>query len=148
MIQILMAITVIAGEHNINNRNSDIAMRLAHSIGKYAGYIGNSDQTIDYEVVDKPGEPTYLGFATVQIRSNSQDVFDLSIDIKDKKVYDFNRCFVFEYPILIKAGWNNSQNDRRRKIYNYDMLKNGCKQYGIIKRKGDEARNLFIHSAE
>jgi hypothetical protein len=112
-------------------------LQLAQSIGDYAGYTRSPLRSMDYEITDRPGEPVYPGFISAQVMVNAHDVFDLSVRISDGRVFDFTGCYFFDYPFLRKGMASARLRMRDLKL---TMEANGCVDFRILRRPGDEAR--------
>jgi hypothetical protein len=140
----LAAAAVIATTKNLESSSVAHAMHVAHLVGQYAGYTPNKLRKIDYDLGDDPRKPAYPGFVTIQLLTNGQNVFDLSIDAHSGRVFDFLYCLVFEYPVLYHRS-PRLTGPSRRALYDKAMAQNGCDSYQILRRRGDEGRRLRVH---
>lgn len=141
---LLAAAATIGTTKNQESRSVANAMHVAHLVADYAGYTPNKWRKIDYDLGNDPEKPAYPGFITIQILTNGQNAFDLSIDRHSGRVFDFLYCLVFEYPVLYH-GSPRLTDRARRALYNKTMAENGCDNYTILKRRGDEGRRLPVH---
>lgn len=126
-------ITASAGVFGLSDQGA--ALRLAHQIARYDGYIQSNGRHIEYEITDPVGNPTYPGYVTVQIRSNLQTIFDVSVNTSKNTAYDFTRCLAFDYPFMKSRKSTKSGNHVMIKSL---MLKNGCDAYRVLRRRGQE----------
>ena len=117
---------------------TESAMKIARQIGNYDGYTPSKNRLIEYEVTDRPRDPTYRGFITIQLRTGAQGVFDLSIRKRDGMVFDFTRCLAFDYSFLREQSPAPGRLSRRAN-FRATMEANGCPSFRILRRAGDEA---------
>ena len=119
------------------------ALRIAHAIGDYAEYTPSDARKIDYEVTDSPSHPAYAGYITIQLMANGHAIFDMSINEDSGQVVDFNRCIVFEYPVIRSAEMKLGIQIGKRLSYAAMMGANGCERYHVLRRPGDEAKTTL-----
>jgi hypothetical protein len=133
MIAGLAAISVMSGSWA--PANSDLvesALQIAHAIARHEGYTPSRTRQIDIEITDEPKKPAYPGFVTVQIRSNSQTAFDVSVGGSPRIAADFLRCLVFAYPIRPLKTY------RTRGRYVASVMRaHGCSEFKTLSRRGD-----------
>jgi len=110
------------------------ALEVARQVGTRMGYRPGTGH-VEYEVTDGPHNPEYAGFRTVQVRNGLQTAYDLSVELKSGRVFDFAHCLVFDFPPrkrLIRA--RSATLESYRKV----LGRNGCDDYRILRRLGDD----------
>lgn len=143
---LLMTAAAIVALYQPAHDTGNSAVRLAQAIGNYAGYAPNPNRIVDYDLVDKKNRQIYPGHVTIQLMSNGQGVFDISINTSSRRAFDFTRCFVFEYPVVTRGVGQKLLSFALARLYRREMLTNGCTSYQVLRRPGDEGRRLPLHT--
>lgn len=118
------------------------AVTVAQTIGNYLGYAKSDARFIDYEVTDSGDNNP--GYVTVQIRINSQTLFDLSLNKQTGQAADFTRCLVLSYPVIKSEETKLGFHGASPVPYITLMGNNGCDHYRVFVSRNDLYKRLRL----
>jgi hypothetical protein len=143
MLKVALAL-LVGGIFNPAPISPPLALRIARAVSDYAGYTSNRARIMDYEITDHENAVAYPGYITVQVMSNAQPIFNISINTLSGQVADFMGCYIFEYPVIRRVEHELGIVHRKALSYSMMMEENGCDKYVVLRRPGDEGRDLLV----